>query len=222
MTRVRVSVKSISPQFPQISTQFQRMSTRFPQISSYVYRIRISGNNIFPESKANLFTQFKQSSDLLAFHEKQDWSEKYKIALGIKDPRANFLLKRLIFDESPQTLSTDDFKMIHKEMHDRLVINQERPFTTIPEAMTQIDTEFSRLEESEEETESEPEPEPPKKSKSFRFFAPHPHSSPTYLHQPTSTAPPQRAHATQKTHNQRLSDPKQHSHTLFTSFPTIS
>ena len=37
--------------------------------------------------------------------------------------------------------------MIHKEMHDRLVINQERPFTTIPEAMNQIDTEFSRLEE---------------------------------------------------------------------------
>ena len=106
-----------------------------------------SQDNIFPESKANLFTQFKQSSDLLAFHEKQDWSEKYKIALGIKDPRANFILKRLIFDESPKTLSTEDFKMMHKELHDRLVINQERPFTTIPEAMNQIDTEFSRLEE---------------------------------------------------------------------------
>ena len=111
----------------------------------------ISQDNIFPESKANLFSQFKQSTDLATFHEKQDWSEKYKIALGIKDPRANFLLKRLIFDESPKTLSAEDFKMIHKELHDRLVINQERPFTTIPEAMNQIDAEFSRLEDNDDE-----------------------------------------------------------------------
>jgi len=114
-----------------------------------------SQDNIFPESKANLFTQFKQSTDLSAFHEKEDWSEKYKIALGIKDTRANFLLKRLIFDESPQSLSNEDFKMMHKELHDRLVINQERPFTTIPEAMTQIDTEFSRLEENDDEMKTE-------------------------------------------------------------------
>ena len=36
-------------------------------------------------------------------------------------------------------------------MHDRLVINQERPFTTIPEAMTHIDTEFSKIEDGNEE-----------------------------------------------------------------------
>ena len=110
-----------------------------------------SQDNIFPESKANLFTQFRQSTELASFHEQEDWREKYKIALTIKDPRASFLLKRLIFDESPQALSTEDFKMIHKELHDRLVINQERPFTTIPEAMNQIDAEFSRLEDNEDE-----------------------------------------------------------------------
>ena len=109
-----------------------------------------SQDNIFPESKANLFTKFGQSTELAKFHEQDDWNEKYKIALGIKDPRANFMLKRLIFDESPKTLSPEDFKIVHRELHDRLVINQERPFTTIPEAMNYIDTEFSRLEESEE------------------------------------------------------------------------
>ncbi len=77
--------------------------------------------------------------------------EKYKIALGIKDPRANFMLKRLIFDESPQTLSSEDFKKVHRELHDRLVINQDRPFTTIPEAMNYVDTEFSKLEENNDE-----------------------------------------------------------------------
>ena len=106
---------------------------------------------IFSESKANLFTKFGQSTELAQFHEQDDWNEKYKIALGIKDPRANFMLKRLIFDESPKTLSTEDFKTVHRELHDRLVINQERPFTTIPEAMNYIDTEFTKLEENEDE-----------------------------------------------------------------------
>ena len=110
-----------------------------------------SQDNIFPESKANLFTKFGQSTELAQFHEQDDWNEKYKIALGIKDPRANFMLKRLIFDESPKTLSPEDFKTVHRELHDRLVINQERPFTTIPEAMNYIDTEFTRLEENEDE-----------------------------------------------------------------------
>ena len=36
-------------------------------------------------------------------------------------------------------MKENDFKKIHNELHDRLVINQERPFTTIPEAMKEID-----------------------------------------------------------------------------------
>ena len=77
------------------------------------------------------------------------------IALTIRDPRASFILKRLIFDKSPKTLSKEDFKMVHRELHDRLVINQERPFTTIPEAMSQIDTEFSNLDDTEDELKAE-------------------------------------------------------------------
>jgi len=40
---------------------------------------------------------------------------------------------------------------VHRELHDRLVINQERPFTTIPEAMNYVDTEFTKLEENDDE-----------------------------------------------------------------------
>ena len=110
-----------------------------------------SQDNIFPESKANMFTQFGQQEVIKEFHEKKTWEEKYKVGLSLRDPRAQFILKRLIFDESPTTLSDDDFKSVHRELHDRLVINQERPFTTIPEAMMQTDTELSNLEDSEDE-----------------------------------------------------------------------
>ena len=96
-----------------------------------------------------------QAEELREFHLKTNWDDKYKIALTIRDPRAIFILKRLIFDESPQTLSKEDFKMVHRELHDRLVINQERPFTTISEAMSQIDTEFSNLDNTEDELKAE-------------------------------------------------------------------
>jgi hypothetical protein len=61
------------------------------------------------------------------------------ITLTVKDPSAGFILKRLIFDEIPEILSDNDFKAMHREFHERLVVNQERPFTTIPEAMKEID-----------------------------------------------------------------------------------
>ena len=98
-----------------------------------------SQDNIFPESKANIFFNFKEQSIFQNFHLETDWKEKYKIALTVKDPNANFILKRLIFDECPEILLDEDFKMMHSELHDRLVVNQERPFTTIPEAMKEID-----------------------------------------------------------------------------------
>ena len=114
-----------------------------------------SQDNIFPESKANMFTKFGQGDTLREFHEKNTWAEKYQVALTIRDERASFILKRLIFDESPSTLSDEDFKYVHRELHDRLVINQERPFTTIPEAMMQTDTELVNLEESDDDFKEE-------------------------------------------------------------------
>ena len=114
-----------------------------------------SQDNIFPESKANMFTKFGQGDTLREFHEKNTWAEKYQVALTIRDERASFILKRLIFDESPSTLSDEDFKYVHGELHDRLVINQERPFTTIPEAMMQTDTELVNLEETDDELKEE-------------------------------------------------------------------
>ena len=114
-----------------------------------------SQDNIFPESKANMFTKFGQGDTLREFHEKNTWAEKYQVALTIRDQRASFILKRLIFDESPSILSDEDFKYVHRELHDRLVINQERPFTTIPEAMMQTDTELVNLEKGDDDLKEE-------------------------------------------------------------------
>ena len=89
------------------------------------------------------------------FHETKNWADKYKIALTLRDHRAQFIAKRLIFDESPETLSEDDFRFVHRELHDRLVINQHRPFTTIPEAMNYVDTELTKITDSNDDDKEE-------------------------------------------------------------------
>jgi len=40
---------------------------------------------------------------------------------------------------------------MHRELHDRLVINEDRPFTTIPESMAYVDTELAKIEERGED-----------------------------------------------------------------------
>ena len=102
-----------------------------------------------------MFSNFGQSELIRSFHDKKSWNEKYQVACAIKDPRANFILKRLIFDENPEVLSDEDFKGIHKELSERLLLNQERPYTTIPEAMGLIDTELVKIEEEGEENKEE-------------------------------------------------------------------
>ena len=52
-------------------------------------------------------------------------------------------------------MSENDFKMMHKELSERLLLNQERPYTTIPEAMGLVDTEFSKIEDSGRENTDE-------------------------------------------------------------------
>ena len=114
-----------------------------------------SQDNIFPESQASLFLNFGQLEIINQFHKQTSWKEKYRVAHSIRDPRASFIAKRLIFDESPETLSEDVFRFVHKELHDRLVINQHRPFTTIPEAMNYVDTELTKIADSNDNNKEE-------------------------------------------------------------------
>jgi len=109
-----------------------------------------SKDEAFPETAANKYFEFPKSDIGIfnQFHQLPSWKEKYKITLKLKDPRTSFIAKRLIFDESPETLSEEDFRKMHQELHDRLVLNEDRPFTTIPESMGYIDTERSKIEES--------------------------------------------------------------------------
>ena len=48
-------------------------------------------------------------------------------------------------------MTEDDFRKMHRELHDRLVINEDRPFTTIPESMAYVDTELAKIEERGED-----------------------------------------------------------------------
>ena len=43
-----------------------------------------SQDNIFPESKANLFTQFGQAADLAQFHEKNAWEFELQVCMKKK------------------------------------------------------------------------------------------------------------------------------------------
>ena len=75
------------------------------------------------------------------------------MALKLKHPKASFIAKRLILMKTPETLTDDDFRLVHRELHDRLVINQHRPFTTIPESMNFVILNLAEIENTGENKE---------------------------------------------------------------------
>ena len=73
------------------------------------------------------------------FHESNDWTQKNEILSKIKDERFFYFGKRLIYQNSPKTLSTEEYKKIHSNIAEKILSTEEVRWTTIPMAESLID-----------------------------------------------------------------------------------
>ena len=73
------------------------------------------------------------------FHESNDWTQKNEILLKIKDERFFYFGKRLIYQNSPKTLSTEEYKKIHSNIAEKILSTEEVRWITIPMAESLID-----------------------------------------------------------------------------------
>ena len=73
------------------------------------------------------------------FHESNDWTQKNEILSKIKDERFFYFGKRLIYQNSPKTLSTEEYKKIHSSIAEKILSTEEVRWTTIPMAESLID-----------------------------------------------------------------------------------
>ena len=96
------------------------------------------------------FPNAKDNSLMQEFNDKNDWKEKFLFKDRFSDPRYCYFANRLIYENSPDLLSKEEYKKIHRSFAERLFSIEKKPFTTFASAFKAIDDLRSNLDEDKD------------------------------------------------------------------------
>ena len=91
----------------------------------------------------NLFIknlQVKKIMQLCLLFIKLTWKEKFLVLQKFKDERLRYFGKKILYEESPQSLPKDEYNSIHKEIASRVLSTNKEKWNTIPRTYSEIDT----------------------------------------------------------------------------------
>ena len=98
-------------------------------------------NDYFPEKFIHKSTiEMKQKDKPLFFQfQKGDWNEKAKIYNNFEDNVLKHFARLLIYEEQPDALIKDELSLVKKEIAEKLLTTDQKPWITLPDAMKKID-----------------------------------------------------------------------------------
>ena len=73
------------------------------------------------------------------FH-KVDWKDKFSVVQRFKDERMQYFGKKILYEESPQSLPQEEYNVVHKEIALRILSTNDEKWNTIPRTYNEIDT----------------------------------------------------------------------------------
>ena len=73
------------------------------------------------------------------FH-KADWKDKFSVLQKFKDERMQYFGKKILYEESPQSLPKNEYNSVHKEIASKILSTNEEKWNTIPRTYNEIDT----------------------------------------------------------------------------------
>ena len=96
--------------------------------------------DVYPEE--SIYKKFALPEDnkiMLEFH-KVDWKDKFSVVQRFKDDRMQYFGKKILYEESPQSLPREEYNAVHKEVASRILSTNEEKWNTIPRTYNEIDT----------------------------------------------------------------------------------
>ena len=87
------------------------------------------------------------------FH-KADWKDKFSVLQKFKDERMKYFGKKILYEESPQTLPQDEYNSFHKEIASRILSTNEEKWNTIPRTYNEIDTLRNKFKDDKDKLEA--------------------------------------------------------------------
>ena len=91
------------------------------------------------ESIYKKFTTKEDNAIMPSFH-KADWKEKFSVLQKFKDERLRYFGKKILYEESPESLPKSEYDSIHKEIASRVLSTNKEKWNTIPRTYSEIDT----------------------------------------------------------------------------------
>ena len=91
------------------------------------------------ESIYKKFASADDSKIMPKFHN-ADWKDKFSVLQKFKDERMKYFGKKILYEESPQSLPKDEYNSFHKEVASRILSTNKENWNTIPRTYSEIDT----------------------------------------------------------------------------------
>ena len=96
--------------------------------------------DIYPEE--SIYKKFAPDLDnkLMPEFHKANWNDKFSVLQRFKDERMQYFGKKILYEESPQSLPKEEYNIVHKEIASRILSTNEEKWNTIPRTYLEIDT----------------------------------------------------------------------------------
>ena len=96
--------------------------------------------DIYPEESIYIKFALDYDNKLMPEFHKADWKDKFSVLQRFKDERMQYFGKKILYEESPQSLPKEEYKSVHKEIASRILSTNEERWNTIPRTYSEIDT----------------------------------------------------------------------------------
>ena len=106
-------------------------------------------------AEESIYTKFTSKEDnviMPTFH-KAEWKEKFLVLQKFKDERLRYFGKKILYEESPESLPEDEYNIIHKEISARVLSTNKEKWNTIPRTYSEIDTLRNKFKDDEKKLE---------------------------------------------------------------------
>ena len=101
------------------------------------------------ESIYKKFTLETDNKIMPEFH-KANWKDKFSILQKFKDKRMQYFGKKILYEESPQSLPKEEYDAFHKEVALRILSTNQEKWNTIPRTYSEIDTLRNKFKEDKD------------------------------------------------------------------------
>ena len=106
--------------------------------------------DVYPEDSIYKKFALPEDSKIMPEFHKADWKDKYSVIQKFKDNRMQYFGKKILYEESPQSLPKEQYDLIHKEMAARILSTNEEKWNTLPRLYSEIDTLRNKFKEEKE------------------------------------------------------------------------